>query len=170
MAREVVVQVRQACRDDVAAIQAIGRTTWPTTYAFAGEDYIVHGLAMWWSVEALLHSLEVTTCLVADDGDGLVGMGNIDLRSEVPTMWRLYVLPEVQGTGVGSALMTALIARVPPGTPRVRLEYADGNDRTARFYASKQFTEIRREPGERPGWPVTVWVERTLATGKADAD
>ena len=44
----------------------------------------------------------------------------------------------------------------------VRLEYVDGNARAARFYARQGFTEIRREPGEEPGWPDTVWVEKPV--------
>ena len=39
----------------------------------------------------------------------------------------------------------------------------DGNDRAARFYARHGFREIGREPGERPGWPMCVWLERPLA-------
>ncbi len=162
------MQVRLARGDDVSAIQSVGRKTWPTTYAFAGEDYIANGLTTWWSVEALERSLEATTCLVADDGDQLVGMGNIDLRGEVPVIWKLYVVPESQGLGVGSALMAGLIARVPSGTSSVRLEYLAGNERAARFYAAKQFNELRREPAERPGWPELVWVERRLEMAAPD--
>jgi hypothetical protein len=67
----VAVQVRPAVADDVAAIQKIGRETWPATYSFAGDDYIAHGLATWWSSKALLRSLDDTTVLVAiDNGVG----------------------------------------------------------------------------------------------------
>lgn len=96
-------------------------------------------------------------------GDEVVGVGNIDVRGDVPVIWKLYVLPRVQGSGVGSDLLTALPDRVPPGTESVRLEYADGNERAAAFYAARGFTQVRREPGDRPGWPETVWVERLIA-------
>ena len=97
-------------------------------------------------------------------GDQVVGVGNIDLRGDVPIIWKLYVLPSAQASGVGSALLAALLTCVPAGTEAVRLEYLDGNERAAAFYAAKGFTELRREPGEQPGWPDTVWVERRCQT------
>lgn len=161
----MAVEVRSAVADDVAAIQDVGRKTWPATYSFAGDDYIASGLATWWSTQALLRSLDDTTVLVATNGGQVVGLGNIDLRGAVPTIWKLYVLPQAQGSGVGSALLKALLNRIPAGTGSVQLEYVDGNERAAAFYTAKGFTELRREPGERPGWPETVWVERQVAPG-----
>jgi hypothetical protein len=63
--------------------------------------------------------------------------------------------------------MTALLNSVPAGTRSVRLEYLDGNERAAAFYAAKGFTELRREPAERPGWPDAVWVERRMTADAA---
>ena len=162
----MAVEVRPAVADDVPAIEEIGRKTWPATYSFAGDDYIAHGLATWWSAKALLQSLDDTTVLVAVDRGQVVGTGNIDMRGAVPIIWKLYVLPQAQASGVGSALVTALLNRVPAGTSSVQLEYLDGNERAAAFYAAKGFTELRREPAEHPGWPDAVWVERRM-TGDA---
>ncbi|GAA2650625.1 GNAT family N-acetyltransferase [Paractinoplanes durhamensis] len=150
--------IRDARAEDVDAIVAIGQQTWPATYAFAGDEYVRDGLAAWWSPAAIARSLGDTTVLVAEDGSGLVGVGNIDLRGAVPIIWKLYVLPETQGTGAGSALMAGLIERA--GGLAVRLEYVAGNSRAAGFYAGRGFTELRREAGERPGWPEIVWMER----------
>lgn len=69
--------------------------------------------------------------LVAVDGGQVVGIGNADLRGAVPIIWKLYVLPQVQGSGVGSALLTALLNRDPAGTGSLQLEYLDGNERAA---------------------------------------
>jgi len=52
-----------------------------------------------------------------------------------------------------------------PDGGRVRLEYVDGNERAAGFYSAKGFAELRREPGERPGWPESVWMEHNSAPG-----
>lgn len=158
-------EIRPATANDVAAIQEIGHKTWPATYSFAGNDYIAAGLAAYWSREALLRSLDDTAVLVAADGDGVVGVGNLDVRGDVPVIWKLYVLPHLQGSGIGSALLAELLNRAPAGTESVRLEYVDGNERAAAFYAAKGFTELRREPGEQPEWPETVWMERRVAPG-----
>ncbi|GIE98460.1 GNAT family N-acetyltransferase [Paractinoplanes rishiriensis] len=152
------MRIRDASAGDVEAIVAIGQRTWPATYAFAGPDFIADGLATWWSAAAIERSLRDTTMLVADGGEGLLGVGNIDLRGPAPIIWKLYVVPESQGTGAGSALIAELLARAPGRA--VRLEYTDGNERAARFYASRGFTELRRDPPEQAGWPEIVWMER----------
>jgi GNAT superfamily N-acetyltransferase len=156
------VEIRDARPGDIDAIIDIGHRTWPPTYGFAGDEYVRNGLDTWWSRDAIEHSLRDTTVLVAARESGLLGVGNIDFRGDVPVIWKLYVVPEAQGTGAGTALITALVDRAP-GRP-VRLEYLDGNDRAARFYERRGFTELRRQPGEEPGWPATVWMERP-ATG-----
>ncbi|MFG1990584.1 hypothetical protein ACGFJ7_11480 [Actinoplanes sp. NPDC048988] len=38
------MRIRPATPDDIPAIAEIGAKTWPATYAFAGTDYIAHGL------------------------------------------------------------------------------------------------------------------------------
>jgi GNAT superfamily N-acetyltransferase len=148
------VKIRRADVGDIASIIEVGRATWPATYGFAGPEYVAHGLATWWSAEAIGRSLTDTVVLVADTGDGLAGIGNIDLRGPVPIIWKLYVVGDAQGTGVGSGLITELI-RVADGRP-VRLEYVAGNERAARFYARHGFAEIGREAGP----PEIVWMER----------
>lgn len=150
--------VRAATEADVEAIREVGLATWPSTYGFAGADYVAQGLARWWSAEAVCESLRNTENLVAVDDGAVVGVGNLDLRQSPPVLWKLCVRPERHGQGVGRALLTALVRLA--GDRPIRLEYLDGNDRAARFYAVHGFREIAREPGERPDWPDTVWVER----------
>lgn len=89
-------------------------------------------------------------------------MGNVDLRPEVPVIWKLYVRPDHQGHGVGSALLRRLVASVPAGRRSVAIEYADGNDRAAAVYARHGFVVVRSEPADHPGWPAQVWAELPL--------
>ncbi|MEV4532459.1 GNAT family N-acetyltransferase [Asanoa sp. NPDC049518] len=152
------MEIRDAQPGDVERIVAIGHETWPATYAFAGQEYIAHGLATWWSPEAVVRSLETTVLLVAAEGDELVGVGNLDVRGAVPIVWKLYVRPGAQGTGVGSALLSSLVERA--GGRPVRLSYLAGNDRAAGFYARHGFAEHHLKEPDRPGWPGEVWLER----------
>jgi GNAT superfamily N-acetyltransferase len=154
----MTVTVRAATGDDVAAIRAVGHATWPATYAFAGEEFVARGLATWWSEEAVRRSLASTATLVATADGEVVGIGNLDPHRDPPTIWKLYVLPTAQGAGAGSALIRGLLDLA--GGARVTLEYVDGNERAAAFYAHHGFREVRREPPAAPGWPATVWVER----------
>ena len=154
--------VRPATAADVSAICSIGQEVWPETYAFAGGDFVEHGLAIWWSEEAVRKSLATTTTLVAEAHGQIVGMGNVELRRETPVIWKLYVLPEHQGTGVGSALLMGLVASVPVERQLIDLEYVDGNDRASDFYTRNGFIEVRREPAEQSDWPDQVWMQRSL--------
>ena len=154
----MTVEVRRATEADVAAIQAVGHVTWPTTYGFAGDDYVARGLATWWSDDAVRRSLATTSTLVATHDGAVAGVGNLDLHRDPATIWKLYVLPRAQGLGAGSALLRALLDLA--GGATVALEYVDGNDRAAAFYASHGFQEVRRHPPEQTGWPETVWMER----------
>jgi len=88
-------------------------------------------------------------------------MGNLDVRGEVPVVWKLYVLPAAQGRGVGSTLLRALQDQVP-GRP-VELEHVEGNDRAAAFYARHGLHEVRRE--RLDVGPASVWLRRDPSPG-----
>jgi GNAT superfamily N-acetyltransferase len=155
--------VRRATADDAAAIRHVGHETWPSTYVFAGDEYIAHGLATWWSEDAVLRGIDSTRTFVAEAGGEVIGMGNIDLRSATSIIWKLYVRPRHQGTGAGHALMARLLDEAPQGSD-VALEYTDGNSRAARFYLRHGFAELRRDPPTVAGWPAQVWMVRRGGT------
>lgn len=91
-----------------------------------------------------------------------VGMGNLDLRPDVPVIWKLYVHPHHQGRGIGSSLLRALLEAVPAARGRIAIEYIEGNVRAAAVYARHGFVEVRREPCDGPGWPRRVWAELSV--------
>jgi ribosomal protein S18 acetylase RimI-like enzyme len=157
------MKVRPARAAEVAELQELGIATWQVAYRFAGADYIAHGTATWWTPQALRESLEQTTMLVVEHDRRIIGVGNIDLRGPVHVIWKLYVHPDAQGLGAGSTLLAALIDAVPPDTAEVQLEYVEGNELAAAFYARKGFRVLRREPSERPGWPGTIWAALSIA-------
>lgn len=157
------VSVRPATPDDAAAIKRVGEATWPSTYAFAGADHVRHGLATWWSDEAVLRGISTTRTYVAERDGEVIGMGNIDLRGERPIIWKLYVVPGHHGTGAGHALLDALLQEAPPSADGVLLEYLEGNDKAAEFYRRHGFVELRREAPtdpEQPEQPEQVWMIR----------
>ncbi|HLR96191.1 MAG TPA: GNAT family N-acetyltransferase [Jiangellaceae bacterium] len=152
-----VLAVRPACAADALEIVRVGRETWPSTYAFAGPDYIARGLASWWSEDVVLRGIETTRTFVAEVAGTVIGMGNIDLRAEQPIIWKLYVVPHHQGAGAGHALLDRLLAKAPPES-EVALAYIDGNVRAADFYRRHGFVELRRDPPDEHGWPAQAWM------------
>lgn len=157
------MEVRRATEADAEAIRTVGHSTWPATYAFAPDGYVEHGLAAYWSEEAVIRGLRETVTWVAEAEGDVIGMANLDTRRDPPVIWKLYVVPGHQGGGAGSALIRAAIAEA--GGP-VRLEYVDGNARAAAFYARTGFVEVARNPTAEG--PDQIWVEHPgAATGGA---
>ena len=143
-------------------MREVGHRTWPATYEpVAGADYVRFGLERWWSAEALLPAIRDRRTLVAEDDDGrVVGMAAYSLDDDALVLWKLYVLPDLHGTGVGGALMDAvLVAARAPG--RVRLAHLDGNTDARAFYASRGFRVTGIEP-DPLGGPDNVWMELSL--------
>ena len=155
----MTVTVRPATEADLPAIADVGRRTWPATYEpFTGPDYVARGLARWWSEEALRRGLPRT--LVAEDEAGqVIAMASYAPDGDALILWKLYVVPEAQGTGAGTALLHRVIADAAERYTAVRLEYLDGNDHAARFYERNGFTFLKREPGP-DGGPDSMWMER----------
>jgi ribosomal protein S18 acetylase RimI-like enzyme len=142
-----MIAVRRAELSDVDAIRQIGLTTWPVAYAgLVPEAFITDGLAQWWSVETVERGISRGITLVAEDGDVLVGMVGLGREEDFWVMWKLYVLPDHQGKGVGKALLDAAIAALPDGTPELLLDVLVANEQAIGFYRSQGFTEAKRTP------------------------
>lgn len=141
------MKVRPAVEADVEAIRAVGHLTWPATYGpVAGDEYVAKGLAQWWSADAVLGSIRRGGVLVAEVDGEVVGLASFSESDGRPYLWKLYVLPDQHGRGIGSALLAGVIAALPPGSTRLGLDYVDGNEPAAAFYRAKGFVPIGRAP------------------------
>ena len=142
-----MIEVRRAELSEVDAVRQIGLTTWPVAYAgLASEEFIADGLAQWWSPEVIEHVIRNGITLVAAEGDELVGMASLGREGDFWVMWKLYVLPDHQGKGVGKALLEAAIAALPDGTTELRLDVLVTNEKAIGFYRAHGFTEARVTP------------------------
>lgn len=151
------ISVRRAVRSDVAAVQAVGLLTWPPTYLpFTSPDYALRGLAAWWSADAVLATITRDTTYVAEIDGQVVGTATLGTLGSDRVIWKLYVVPERQGTGVGHALVGAMLGEV--GAEPVFVEFVDGNARAQRFYEQHGFGPDRLE--HEDGEPATVWFVR----------
>jgi GNAT superfamily N-acetyltransferase len=74
-------------------------------------------------------------------------------------MWKLYVHPDQQGTGLGRSLLERVVEA--NGDEPLWLSYVDGNAKAAGFYAAHGFVEQYRE-AEPPPYPDQVWMRRAL--------
>jgi GNAT superfamily N-acetyltransferase len=165
-----MASIRQAEPDDLGAVVEVGRRTWPATYeAIAGADYVAMGLAKWWTADANVSAIRAGRVLVAETDGEVVGMASFGPRNGDLVVWKLYVLPEHQGRGLGTALMDAVLERAQGHYPEVQLSYIDGNESAERFYKSRGFVEFDREAGGS-GVPESVWLRLPVPDAAADQD
>ena len=108
-----MLEVRRASADDLDAVRQLLHDTWHATYdATMGVEAVN-------DITSRRHSEENLTRQLADrDGCFLVGenssrtiagqVGEVRKAPDVISLARLYVLPEQQGSGTGTALLAAV--------------------------------------------------------------
>ncbi len=134
--------IRDANADDLPAIQDLLVTTWHHTYDdIYGEDRVNDITARWHSVQALANGLYASDrrFLIAEIEDRIVATayaGNGD-GSEVK-LFRLYVHPDCQGTGLGRELLARITAAFP-AAEKMTLEVEPQNRNAILFYEKHGF-------------------------------
>jgi ribosomal protein S18 acetylase RimI-like enzyme len=157
-----MIHVRRAELGDAEAVREVGLKTWPVAYdGLASPEFIVDGLAVWWSPEAVERGIRNGITLVALDGEQVVGMVGLGREADFWVMWKLYVLPEYQGKGVGKALLDRAIAALPAGTTELLLDVLITNEPAIGFYRKSGFGAAERTPGRDLGDKV-MWMSLDL--------
>lgn len=153
------MQVRDATASDLDAVIHVGVTTWRATYPpITGEAYVEDGIAKWWTPDAVRPGIEAGRVLVAEADDQVVAMAGYSIFEDHLMLWKLYVLPEAQGSGAGSALLTEVIDRA--GDLPVRLTHLAGNDRAHAVYERLGFVETGTVRSPIDGGPEEIAMER----------
>jgi ribosomal protein S18 acetylase RimI-like enzyme len=134
------VEVREAGVDDIPKIQRAARATWDHTYRESiPESVRAEFVKQAYSADTLRRRLESNVFLVASEGEEVLGFAEFrplsDTEAELPA---IYVLPEMQGRGIGALLFEAGIGRFSDGTSFV-LRVERDNARAQRFYEAHGF-------------------------------
>nr|WP_083876184.1 GNAT family N-acetyltransferase [Kineosphaera limosa] len=152
-----MIRVREADGNDLDAVVEIGRRTWPATNGeLYDPDFVPLFLDKWWTKDACIPSIRAGRTMVAQAGDEVVGMASYGPLEGRQIVWKLYVLPDWQGRGVGGQLLGAVLERI--GHQPTFMSFAAGNDSAARFTRSVGFVEDHREP--QTDMPDLVWMRR----------
>lgn len=154
--------IRAADGNDLNAVINVGRRTWPVTYEpIAGADYVAMGLAKWWTEAATIPAIRAGRVTVAELDGNVVGIASVGPDEHHLVLWKLYVLPEYQGQGIGSALVESVVAAARGMHEQIRISYLIGNTGAEAFYRGKGFVEISRESGG-DGIPDSIWMQLEL--------
>lgn len=134
---------------DAAGVAQVHTTGWREAYGellperFYDEQVLAGRQAMW--ERALANPDAVARTLVAEQCGKIVGFSHRgparDADAPVPDeLSSIYILSEVYGTGIGQALLDALLGDSP-----AMLWVAKQNPRAQRFYEKNGFTADGRE-------------------------
>ena len=119
------------------------------------------GLAKWWTEGATIPAIRAGRVTVAELDGKVVGIASVGPHEKHLVLWKLYVLPECQGHGIGSALVESVVATARGMHDEIRISYLTGNTLAEAFYRGKGFVEISRESGG-DGIPESVWMRLDL--------
>jgi ribosomal protein S18 acetylase RimI-like enzyme len=144
------VFVRTAGARDIPALRALLSESLHATYdALFGVDAVREMTTKWHSARALqaLLDRERSDYLVADDGEQLCGCAYAAVTSEdarVVTLFQLYVLPQLQGRGIGGMLLEEIEASFFE-SELLRVEVDERNGRGVAFCETEGFSQVGRE-------------------------
>lgn len=160
--------VRTASARDLDAVRALLGETWHATYdSIYGPERVAAITADWHSLASLREQLDRprSEFLVADDGKAIGGMAyaSADESGRTVMLHQLYVLPAMQGRGVGGMLLGEVFDSFPEAE-RIRLEVEEANLKAVAFYEAAGFIRAGRTSNcgrDQSGIPALVF-ERTL--------
>jgi ribosomal protein S18 acetylase RimI-like enzyme len=157
----VSVTIRPATAADVPTLRALGVRTWYATYdGVLAPGAVEAGIDEWWNAYSLGAACRDGRMLVAVRAGVVVGLLEFDrLADGRPVVWKLYVAPEAQRTGVGRALLRHHLRTIGDGEA-LWLEHPEGNAAAAAFSERLGFTARAVEPSGHD--PATAVVRRAL--------
>jgi len=136
------MDIRSATPDDFEALTTVARETWHATYDELEADMIDQTVDNWYTDDSMPLEAPGTIVLVAEDDGDLVGFTHAVAQGDKADILRLYVHPDHQGEGIGSALHEQLMAEIESyDVDRVRSFDFAFNDASRTFYEGLGFEQ-----------------------------
>ncbi|WP_088006445.1 GNAT family N-acetyltransferase [Indiicoccus explosivorum] len=144
----MTVTIRKAEQEDIPGIQRTAKISWQNTYralipSHVQEQFIENA----YSDEMMQKRLERSILIVAEEDGEIIGFANGFTNSEKAELAAIYLLPEVQGRGIGTRLLEAVVLNLD-GYQELFVEVEKGNDRGEQFYEAKGFRFVREYEDE----------------------
>ncbi|RKQ18862.1 GNAT family N-acetyltransferase [Oceanobacillus bengalensis] len=132
-------------KKDISQVQHVARVSWNATYeGIIPLDVQNNFLKNAYSDRNMKRRLKYTTIFVAEVNSAIVGFANYSPTSNegVTTLGAIYIYPEYQGLGIGSALLHTGIEQMGD-VKEVQLNVEKNNRIGMRFYRAKGFEKIK---------------------------
>lgn len=138
--------VREMNARDIAAVQEVAKVAWHDTYkGIIPEEVQITFLKQAYSDEMMKRRLEHSHLFVAEVEDQIVGFANfspIKYQNEAE-LGAIYLLPEHQGKGIGTALLQRGITLLE-GVRKIYIHVEAVNEKGKRFYEAKGFAPLEK--------------------------
>jgi ribosomal protein S18 acetylase RimI-like enzyme len=162
---DIQIEYRQATTSDVKGIQHALSTTWQDTYSNLKPETIERVKAKWHSIKFLSKQINNDKFYfpIAAEHDEVVGIATSGMQEEgIIDLFRFYVLPEYQGKGIGSKLLSMVEEQSPDA--KIIKVYADvNNQQSIEYYERRGFKKIKQETEESFGEVMTErLMEKTM--------
>lgn len=137
--------IERASVSDVRAIQAVLRATWLDTYSpYLAQATLDEVTTVWHDAELLearIRDAEIFFAVARRPDGEIAGLVTAQSRPEGDLfIYRLYVRPDLQHQGLGTALYEATLSAFP-GVSRVRLFVVADNQKGFAFWRKLGFRE-----------------------------
>jgi diamine N-acetyltransferase len=142
------LSIRKATQSDLQVIQDIAYKTWPAAYSSILTPGALHYmLGYFYSIDALQQQMkDGQQFFIAEVNEQPVGFGSVsEVEAKVFKLNKLYVLPGVQKTGAGKALMDHAFALATRNNAKQVILNVNRNNPAKDFYEKIGFRIIKEE-------------------------
>ncbi|MEB3054635.1 GNAT family N-acetyltransferase [Bacillus pseudomycoides] len=138
--------VREMNVEDITAVQEVAKIAWHDTYkGIIPQEIQDKFLKQAYSNEIMKRRLEHSYLLVAEVEDQIVGFANFSpvKHQNEAELGAIYLLPDHQGKGIGTALLQRGIA-VLDGAKKIYICVEAENEKGKQFYTAKGFAALEQ--------------------------
>ena len=137
--------IRKMQEADIKQVQDVARMTWHATYEgiipLAIQQRFLDSA---YNDERMQRRMERSLLLVAETDERIVGFANFSRVNEdgIAGLAAIYIYPEAQGNGIGSALLEQAITELD-GVKEIYVDVEKDNLSGLNFYESRNFKVTR---------------------------
>jgi diamine N-acetyltransferase len=134
--------VRASTPNDINTIQQIAATTWTVTYHFLSKEQMEYMLDWMYSTTSLQQQMQNGhQFYVAELNDTIIGFASVSKEdNKICKLNKLYVLPNIQKSGAGKALLKRIVAYTKElACNEIQLQ-VNRNNTAKDFYLKQGFT------------------------------
>ncbi|SDN65739.1 GNAT family N-acetyltransferase [Alkalicoccus daliensis] len=146
--------LREMKESDIPAVQKVAKTTWNATYeGLIPQETQEKFIRLAYSDDRMLLRLERSLLLVAEADEEVVGFVNLSFPNDEGKvkLGAIYIYPEFQGAGIGSALLEKGITQLEKAK-EIYVDVEQGNVNGIKFYKARGFQTIREFDDEIGGY------------------